>query len=526
MIIAALDIGSNSLHLVIVETDQEKPFRVLASAKETVRLGRSVARDRKLSQAAINRAAVTIRKFQSSAKAHGAQEFIAVATSAVREAINRYEFIEQIEAESGIHIDLLSGIEEARLIALAVSVRHQQRSRQRMLVIDIGGGSTELAVTQNDEPAVLVSLKLGAVRITEQMITTDPISDKQLRRLRSELRAVIAPRAPEIKAVGFDLCFGTSGTINALSLIAMHRRLKAGPTGKGGVKHGEAAITFEEVRELNREMAEMSLAERVQIAPVNPSRAEIIVAGGQILEAVMETLGVDKLSVCDWALREGVIISHLIRRGTTITTSPARIERDPSLRGALALAARYQVDLKHAHRVAYLAQQLFDDLRPLHRLSSEHRRLLVAAAILHDIGYFISHTGHNKHSAYLIQNSEWTGFTAAELAIVSNVARYHRSSMPKLKHPYYAKLPTADRELVRKLAALLRVADALDRDHEGRVRDVHSEIHDDVVRLTAICSRASEAASWRVEERADLFNLEFGRRVELITQTINGGGQR
>jgi exopolyphosphatase / guanosine-5'-triphosphate,3'-diphosphate pyrophosphatase len=522
MKIAALDIGSNSLHLVVVETDKEKPFRVLASGKEMVRLGRSTARDRILSPAAMDRAVAAIHKFRLTAETYGAREFIAVATSAVREAINRNEFIERVAEETGVHVDILSGIEEGRLIALAVSFRQRQRRNQRMLVIDIGGGSTELVVTQNDEPIAIISLKLGAVRMTQQMITSDPISDKQLRRLRSELRAVIAPRAPEIKEVGFDVCFGTSGTINTLGLIAMHRRLKTAPAKSRLLRRTEPTMTFEEVRTINQELAHLSLDGRAQVAGLSRARAEIIVAGGQILEAAMEAIGVLEMSVCDWALREGVIIAHLLRSGVTIHSSPARLERDPTLRGALALAARYQVDLKHAHRTAYFAQQMFDNLRPLHKLNSEHRRLLTAAAILHDIGYFVSHTGHNKHSAYLIQNSEWTGFTASELAIIANVARYHRSSTPKAKHPYYVALSAEDRTVVRQLAAMLRVVDALDRDHEGRVRSLNCEINETVVRVTAICSRECETALWRVEERADLFESEFGRRIELIANTERG----
>src|SRR5262249_6978151 len=210
-------------------------------------------------------------------------------------------------------------IEEARLIALAVSVRRRQRGRLRTLVIDIGGGSTELAVTQNDEPAALVSLKLRAVRMTEQMITSEPITDKQLRRLRAELRAVLEPRAPEIKEVGFDFCFGTSGTINALSLIAMHRRIKAREhtkdAGRQRTRRGEVSITFEELCGLNRELATLPLDERVMTAGLTRARAEIIVAGGQILEAAMEVMDVSEIAVCDWALREAVIISHLMRRG-------------------------------------------------------------------------------------------------------------------------------------------------------------------------------------------------------------------
>jgi exopolyphosphatase/guanosine-5'-triphosphate,3'-diphosphate pyrophosphatase len=531
MICAALDIGSNSIHLAVVETDHEKPFRVLARDKEVVRLGRSVARDGRLSSAAIDRAVACIRRFRLRAEKYGAQELIAVATSAVREALNCQDFLARVSSEAGVHVELLSGIEEARLIALAASVRFEQgrpekqRSRQRLLVIDIGGGSTEIAVTEKSEPAVLISLKLGAVRLTEQFAGSDPISDKQLRRLRSELREILAQRAPEVQAVGFDDCYGTSGTINALGSILLHRHLENRRRAAGTPTQNEPSLSFDEVQSLNRELAALSLEERLKIPGLNRSRAEIIVAGGQLLEAIMETIGVRKLTLCDWALREGVIISSLMRRASAVTNSPAQLERDPSLRGALALAQRYQADMKHAHRVAYLAQQMFDALRPLHLMGGEHRRLLTAAAILHDIGYLVSHTGHHKHSAYLIQHSELAGFTASEIAVIANVARYHRSSLPRLKHPFYAALTEEEREVTRKLAAILRITDALDRDHQGRVRGLSCAIEKERVRVMANCSRASDAARWRVEERSDLFAEVFGRRIELETvTTMNASG--
>jgi exopolyphosphatase / guanosine-5'-triphosphate,3'-diphosphate pyrophosphatase len=525
MICAALDIGSNSIHLAVVETDQEKPFRVLARDKEVVRLGRSVARDGKLSTTAIDRAVDCIRRFRLRAESYGAEELIAVATSAVREAVNRQTFLTRTSAEAGVHIELLSGIEEARLIALAASVRYQQgsqgklRSQRRLLVIDIGGGSTELAVTQNSEPLVLTSLKLGAVRLTQQFVSNDPVSDKQLRRLRIELREILAHRAPEIQSAGFDDCYGTSGTINALGSRLIRQHLERTKDQPSSPHHPEPSLTLADVQALNEELSAMTLDERLKIPGLNRSRAEIIVAGGQLLEAIMETVGVNELTLCDWALREGVIISHLLRKASAVSTSAAQLERDPSLRGALALGQHYQADLKHAHRVAYLAQQLFDVLRPLHQLGGEYRRLLSAAALLHDIGYLISHTSHHKHSAYLIQHSELTGFTASETAIIANVARYHRSSLPKLKHQYYAALPEEDREIVRKLAAILRITDALDRDHQGRVRGLSCTIGKDTVRLAVICSQNYETARWRVEERSDLFTEVFGKNIELIAVT-------
>lgn len=511
MITAALDIGSNSIHLVVVETDYEKPFRVLASAKEMVRLGRSVARDRKLSSDAMQRAIQCLKKFRGKAEKYGAQEFFAVATSATREATNRTEFIARATEETGIHIEILSGVEEARLIALAVSVRQRHRARQRLLVIDIGGGSTEFAVAQNGEPLALASLKLGAVRFTQKYASDDPMPEKQLKRLRAEVREIIAARAGEITAAGFECCFGTSGTINALSRVAIERRVHA------HTRANPAMLSLEDVRLLNEELARLDLEVRMKATGLNRARSEIIVAGGQILEAAMELLGVKELSVCDWALREGVIISRLARRAPVVAAAATNLERDPSLRGAFALLQKYQADPKHAHRVAYLVQQLFDDLQPLHLLGGEQRRLLTAAALLHDIGYFVSHTGHHKHSAYLIQNSDLTGFTTHEAALIAGIARYHRSSTPKPKHPYFAALAEEDRGVVRKMAALLRVANALDRDYAGGVRSVRGEVGDAAVRLVLTPAGEMEPSGGRAAERGDSFAEVYGRPLEVVT---------
>ncbi len=515
MIIGALDIGSNSIHLVVVETDSERPFRVLARGKEMVRLGRSVARDGELSTDAMNRAVAAIGRFSRTTRKHGAKELIAVATSATREAENRDEFLRRVADETGVHVDLLSGIEEARLISLAVAAKERPRARQRLLGIDIGGGSTELSVTQGGEPAVLISLKLGAVRMTEHFVSSDPISDKQLKRLRAELREIISVRAPEIQKVGFDVCYGTSGTIVSLGTILWHRHHK-------GLRPSHLAsglpIKLSDLTALNQELAQLSIDERSKLPGLSRARAEIIVAGGQLLEALMETLAIDDLTTCEWALREGVILAYQARQASAEAGTITRLERDPSLRGALALLDHYQGDRKHAVRVATLAQQLFGALRPIHLLGSEHQRLLAAAALLHDIGYFVSHTNHNKHSAYLIHNSELTGFMAGEVAIIANVARYHRSSTPKVKHPFFSVLQDPEQDTVRKLASILRVADALDRDHEGRIKSVSCKYDDKTIYLTAHCSRASDATRYRIEERVDLLQEVFAREVELALE--------
>jgi exopolyphosphatase/guanosine-5'-triphosphate,3'-diphosphate pyrophosphatase len=513
MIIGALDIGSNSIHLVVVETQPDGSFEVLGSGKEMVRLGRSVARDRKLSNDAMSRAVETISRFNDQARALGATEMITAATSATREATNRETFIRRVVEETGVHLDTLSGIEEARLISLAVAARVKPRAKQRLLGIDIGGGSTEVTITQNGEPAVLISFNLGAVRLTQQFMTSDPIGKGQLRRLRTELREVISQREPEISAVGFDLCVGTSGTINALATTLWHRRHKKNLPSAEAPESG-LPIGIGELRELNEEMAALDLDGRADLPGMSKARAEIIVPGGQLLEAMLDSLKIEKLNTCDWALREGVIIAHLARQTAASSKSAAQLEKDPSLRGALSLLDRYRADRKHALMVASFASQLFDQLRPMHLLGNEHRRLLLGAALLHDIGTFIAHANHNKHSAYLIQNSELTGFMASELAIIANVARYHRSSMPKMKHPYFASLSDGDREVVRKLSAMLRVADVFDREHLSRIRELKADFDDDTIYLTAVSSQISDATPYRVEERSDLLADVFGRRVK------------
>ncbi|MGE0102202.1 MAG: HD domain-containing protein [Blastocatellales bacterium] len=523
MIYAAIDIGSNSIHHVVVEIGPKHQFRVLARDKEVVRLGRSVARDGKLSATAIKRAVECLKRYRQRAEKYGAEDVIAVATSAVREASNRHEFLTRAADDAGVHVELLSGTEEARLIALAASARYEQNlSRERLrnrrlLVIDIGGGSTELAIVQNGEPVTLISFKLGAVRLTEMFVNSDPPSEKQLRRLRAELRQVLKPRSREIIEAGFDDCYGTSGTINALGGMILRRHLAEMKGRRQAATDAAAEQSFrvDELREINRELSGMTIDERVKVPGLNKTRAEIIIAGGQLLEAIMEIMEVEQLSLCDWALREGILISRLIRHSGPITTSPAGLEKDPSLRGALLLAEHYNADMKHALRVAYLSQQMFDALLPLHLLGGEHRRLLSAAALLHDVGYLVSHTGHHKHSAYLIHHGELAGFMASEVAIIANLARYHRSSMPKAKHPYFAALGEDDRVIVRKLAAILRITDALDRDHQGNIQRIECELGEDKIILNAVCSKESDADLWRIDERSDLFREVYGRKIEL-----------
>jgi len=264
---------------------------------------------------------------------------------------------------------------------------------------------------------------------------------------------------------------------------------------------------------LNVKLAKMRIAERREVAGLSPQRSEIVVAGGQILEGAMRALGINALRTCDWALREGVIIDYL-REWEDESRTPLADFVDQKLRGVDAVGRRFGYEVSHAHQVAKLSAKIFDFLAPLETLSRHHRTLLVAGALLHDVGYHIANDSHHKHSLYLIANSELTGFSESERAVISNIARYHRGPLPKNRHPEFAILNTADRETVCRLGGIVRLADALDRNHDSRVHDLECQI-DGAVNLQLQSTLDCENELLEAERKKDLFEQAFQRSVNL-----------
>lgn len=515
MKLAAIDIGSNSIKLAVVDAAASDSFAVLAREKESVRLGHETLREGFLSPTAIERAADCVKRFRSIAEARGAEQVVAIATASVREASNAGEFIDEVERITGVRVEVLSGVEEARLIGLAASSGCGAPDGS-LINVDIGGGSTEISLVRGGLPLALYSVKLGAVGLTERLLASDPPKQKELRALREEVRAALERPARELRGASWQRATGTSGTIIAIGEALRARDAKH--KSQQGAQPTGAEIVFSRLSRFNERMAASSQSERRGVQGISAQRSEIIVAGGHILEGAMRALGINHLRTCDWALREGVILDSL-RELEAESQPPLPDDADPRLRGVHAVGRRFGYEEAHARKVTRFAEAIFDEVAASHSLTRHQRTLLSAAALLHDVGYHIAHESHHKHTLYLIKHSELTGFSEAEREVIANVARYHRGSPPKERHTDYATLNHADRETVQRLAAILRVADALDRSHDSRVLDLRCAHAGRTLSLSLVsendCVREAAAA----EAKSDLFAEVFDCEVVIDNHT-------
>ena len=508
MKLAAIDIGSNSIKLAVADAVDSDSFAVVTREKDVIRLGHETLRRGHLSRSAMDRAIACLQRYKTIAETHRAETIVTVATASVREAHNAARFVKEVERQTGLRVEILSGVEEARLIGLAAAHRCSLKAATN-INIDIGGGSTEVSLFRNTTSLALFSMKLGAVGLSERYLTSDPPRPKQLDSLKAEVHAAFERPRRELRDAKWQQASGTSGTI--LALGAALRKLATGGDERKHqpVQPTETDIPLTQLAALNAKLATLDLAGRRALAGLTPQRAEIVVAGGQILEGAMRALSINVIRTCDWALREGVIIDRL-REWEDESRPPGPEFADRKLRGVHAVGRRFGYEETHARQVAKLAEQIFDSLAPAEDLSPHHRTLMLAGALLHDIGYHIAHDSHQKHALYLITNSELTGFSEAERAVIANIARYHRGSLPKKRHPEYEALNLADRAIVCKLAGIVRLADALDRSHDSRISEL--KCHD------------AKSGTFHVElcSHADCENelLEVGRKRELFEQAF------
>lgn len=507
MRLAAIDIGSNSIKMVVVEAATSESFAVLAREKESVRLGHDTLRNEQLSPEAIERAADTIGRFRSIAESRGAVNIIAIATASVREAHNAEEFINEIERRTGIRVEVLSSIEEARLIGVAVAQNCASRG-ESFVNIDIGGGSTEITVMNDNTPVALYSMKLGAVGLTERHIQNDPPKQKELKNLRNEIQSALERPQRELKNIKWQRATGTSGTIISIG-VALH--LQDADTSQATTRIAYD-LKLNKLEKFNERISLLNVAERRNIRGISAQRAEILIAGGQILEGTMRALGISEMKTCDYALREGVIIDFL-REVETESLPPMPDVSDPRLRSVQAVGKRFGYEETHAHTVARFAEQIFDCAAQHYKLTRHQRLLLSAAALLHDAGYHIAHESHHKHSLYLIKHSELTGFSEAERNIIANIARYHRGALPKDRHFHFMALASEDRQTVWQLGAILRIADGLDRRYDSRVKGLKCEFKEDTLHITlrsdVECEREIETAI----QKSEMFEAAFDCKV-------------
>jgi exopolyphosphatase/guanosine-5'-triphosphate,3'-diphosphate pyrophosphatase len=481
-ILAAIDIGTNSIHMVVVRVNAALPaFTIIATEKDTVRLGDCDPKTGDLTPAAMGRAIAALQRCQKLAKSFNAEHIVAVATSAVREAPNGRDFLKQVNSELGLFVNLISGYEEARRIYLGV-LSGMEFNNQPHIIIDIGGGSTELILGDSHEPRSLSSTKVGAVRLSAELITTDPISNSEFQSLQAYVRGMLERPVEELLAHlepgEQPRLVGTSGTIESLATIHAREKLGMVPNPLNGYQ-----LSRKDLKEMVKRLASLSYAERAAIPGMSDRRSEIIVAGALILLEAMTLLGVESLMIGERALREGVIVDWMLTHG--LIEDRLRYQDSVRQRSVLKIAQKYQVNLEYSDRVANLALSLFNQTKGhLHNWGTEERELLWAAAILHNCGLYVSHSAHHKHSYYLIRNGELLGFAEAEIEVIANLARYHRKNAPKKKHESYSNLPSKKhRQLVNQLSAILRIAVTLDRRQIGAIQRVRCEYRPDVREL-------------------------------------------
>lgn len=514
-ILAAIDMGTNSLHLVVVKIDPTLPtFTIIDRDKETVRLGDCEAKGN-LKADVMDRAIATLERFQKIAKSANAEQIIAVATSAVREAPNGTAFLNKIADELDLYVNLISGQEEARRIYLGV-LSAMEFNNKPHVIIDIGGGSTELILGDGNAPRTLSSTKVGAVRLTKEFVSTDPISKIEFAYLRAYIRGLLERPTEELLANIQEgekpQLVGTSGTIEALANIHAYEKFGNAPTPLAGYQ-----FSLTELEGLVNKLKKLSVSDREDIPGMSQKRSEIILAGALVLQEAMSLLGMESIIVCERSLREGVIVDWMLNH--SLIYDRLRFQSSIRQRNTLKIAQKYQVNLEYSERVASWALHLFDQTQGvLHEWGSDERELLWAAGILHNCGVYVSHSSHHKHSYYLIRNGELLGYSEIEIEAIANLARYHRKSLPKKKHENYQNLPKKYQHMVSQLSALLRLAIALDRRKKGAIANVKCELNQDKQEfymwlLPANPEDDCALELWNLDYKKEAFEEEFALKL-------------
>ncbi|NJR48595.1 MAG: Ppx/GppA family phosphatase [Leptolyngbyaceae cyanobacterium CSU_1_3] len=523
-ILAAIDVGTNSIHMVVARILPLLPaFTVVAREKTTVRLGDRCKQTGRLTPEAMSRATAALKRCQEIAKSLNAEQIIAVATSAVREAPNGREFLQQIEVDLGLLVNLISGAEEARRIYLGV-LSGMQFDDQPRVIIDIGGGSTELILGDGHEPRTLSSTKVGAVRLTSEMITTDPIDLAEFQALQAYIRGMLERPIEELQSQLRPQerlrMIGTSGTIETLASLNAREKLGAVPTPLNGYQ-----MTQKDLRDWVNRLRRLSYADRLLIPGLSDKRAEIILAGAMILLEAMTLLKVECFEICERSLREGVVVDWMIAHG--LIEDRLRYQGSVRQRSVLKNAQNYRVNLEHSQRVAKFALDLFDQTQGvLHTLNTDARDLLWAAAILHNCGHHVSHSSHHKHSYYLIRHAELLGFTEIEIETIANLARYHRKTSPKKRHENYRNLTSKKhRRIVEQLNSLLRLAVALDRRQIGAITALHCHYLPDQQEMRLLIDPTDPADDcalelWSVDYKKGSFESEYGIKLTPILNPV------
>jgi exopolyphosphatase/guanosine-5'-triphosphate,3'-diphosphate pyrophosphatase len=512
---AAIDVGSNSCRLKIAKVVAHQ-LKTVAEDREVTRLGASVFEAGLISPEAMASTLRALKRFQRAVQAHGADRIRVVATSAMRDARNAEAFQAWVHAETGWNLDVISGLEEGRLIHLGVTTG-EPGSGGRVLLVDLGGGSCEITLSEHKRIRDTVSLPLGAVRLTEDFLQTDPAPSDGLARMRRFIARELRRAHRRIKPQRVSLVIATSGTAAALADAC-----RAARNGKAAARSPKSAAArstamagladTRAVRKLATRLAKMTLPERETVQGIGPRRAEIIVAGAEVYSELLESFGLPGFRYSPLGLRDGILAQMLAAQDAR--ASVHREFEHERWESVLATARRYGVDARQAEPVRAHAVQLFRELKPLHHLPPEYESWLAAAALLRDTGKFINHQGHHRHTQYIISSSELYGYTRLEGTIVSAIARYLGKSRPQPGDRALRNIPTEEHKNVHCAVVLLRLAVGLNQDRASDVLRVATRIYPKRVYLELRPGRTgAELELWSLRKEADYFREVFGREL-------------
>jgi len=501
--LAAIDIGTNSIRSIVVETESSGKFRVLDDEKATVRLGEGLHETGMLSPLACERAMDALLRQKKIIDGYNVRAIEAVATSAVRKAANGREFIAAIRKTAGIDVVVISGEDEAELAALSAFNNFDVEGARHMLV-DIGGGSLELVTTVGRHVEEIYSLELGAVYLTETYLKGEaPTAGDQSRlrrRIRKTLKETFPQGSPPVNAV-----IGSGGTVTSIAAMVL-----AGRKEEYGSAHGYEILRSDVVHLLAM-LTRKNLKELRSVPGLNPDRADIIVAGVTVIDELLEFCQTNLLRVNERGIREGLILRGLRKHGML----PQELFPRSWRASVLGFAESCHFDRNHGLQVARLAQEIFTVLARPYKLGEKERRILEAAAILHDVGYFINYSGHHKHSFHLIRHADLFGFTPRERELIAHVARYHRKALPKKKHDMFMRLSAPDRRLVSRLGGILRLADGLDRSRTGLVAIAEPILSPSRLVLRLQGSGDISVEMYGAASKSDLFCAAFDLKLVL-----------
>jgi exopolyphosphatase / guanosine-5'-triphosphate,3'-diphosphate pyrophosphatase len=513
--LAAIDVGSNTIRLTVAEVQDDDSYRILDEEREMVRLGEKLDRTGRLSESAIERALAAIGKMKAIADGFKTTELRAIATSAVREAANGRTFIREVSRQHKVRVEVISGEEEAQL-AFRSATRHFDIQGRSTAVVDIGGGSVEVILSAGTAVDHVYSLPLGAVRVTERLVRSDPLKPKHWKQMKEEIDRGIRTimRRPAHRA---EIMIGSGGTFTALAHMSKYQR-----EGRHGSVQGYV-LSPAEIIHLLRRLRESSLEARLQIPGLSPDRADIIVGGASVIARLVRGLHTQQIMVNERGIRDGLLlrmIAELPGRASSRTPQPGN-----RMDWARQFARKARSNERHCEQVSTLALQIFDGLKNRFELPADSRDLLQAAAILHDIGYLISHSKHHKHAYHLIIHGDLPGFTPQEVELIANVVRYHRRATPKKRHENLAYLGAPERRLIEKLSAILRIADGLDRTHSQSVTGLKLRALQGRIRISVEAGAFPDIDCADAERKSDLFRKAFDTDVELVWHSGRSGSK-